>query len=1108
VSTSEVQSATAIVIGLLGPVAVARSDMGAGSDEATSDGAVPVAPADLVPVAGLRARRLLVSLALAGGRVRTAERLIDDVWGDTLPGSPGAALHTQISRLRSVVGHSAIEGVAGGYRLVRCRTDLDIVAELARSAEPSDLDAAAIWWRGIPGEDLGGTGIGDVAGELRAKAAAVRADIDRRLMSVLLARRDFSGARDIAEKLCAADLLDESAHVALMRALAGEGRNSEALSVFARLRRALSRELGVDPGPEALRLNAELLTGTSEPGVATVSADRDEDSAAGDWHSRAVGVVSDSSELIGRDDDIASIVALFDRYRLVTVQGPGGVGKTRVSHRVGAELARAGRSVFYVPLAPIRDDDDVVSAIAATLGVGESEFSASGRPRRNIGDLAARTVDAVRGLDAVLILDNCEQVVGRCATIVADLLAAGPNLCVLTTSRSPLMLTAERIYQLPTLGGGVDGASAELFERRARAIRPAATLQPAAVAELCEQLDGLPLAIELAAARIRTMSVAEITARLEERFALLRGTDRSAPDRHRTLYAVIEWSWDLLGDDARAALCALCRFPAGFTADAASVMLGYNGFRLDETLDALVNQSLLGVLEDGGHIRYRMLETVREFGEAKLANDPDASLLVDASICRWARGFAEAAIAEYEERFAPLALLEAVYTESENLVWVLRRCTAIIGGDRTEEATTTIVTVFPVLSATWVVRGLHAEVLAWSERIVPILPRPSAGLPERLRRCWQATVLAATLHQSMHRNIRLIAIGRMLLRRLQSPGLRLIEPTDFLSALLLSRSGTAASRLIAEGVRRGSPKVAMLARGLRMNVRENAGSLDLALSDGLAMIEESAHHDDVWLHAMPRMSVAGIYGQRGQWDRAVDCYRAVIADLDRLSAYEDASGSRCYLACALVALGRLDEAERELAPLADGWSVEAPDPQGHPEVTTAMMLTWAEIRHARGDQERAAEAFGRAAVLICREHPYVAADPGAVLLTSNAVAGMIGCGRVDQAGEFLDVLHSALRSMLGGDGWLDLPQGATIAVTLGWLLCAGPDGDAPAGARLIALGLRLGARQDLPSVHRGMTQAQAISGLTETAWAVVCGEAARLSKRQAKEAILDLIGDR
>ena len=156
--------------------------------------------------------------------------------------------------------------------------------------------------------------------------------------------------------------------------------------------------------------------------------------------------------------------------------------------------------------------------------------------------------------------------------------------------------------------------------------------------------------------------------------------------------------------------------------------------------------------------------------------------------------FAEAAISEYEEDFASVALVEAVYAESENLVWVLRRCVAIIRDDRSEEATTTVVTVFPALAAALDVRGLHAEVLAWSERIVPILPGPPADLPDHLRRCWQATVLAATLHQWMHRNIRLIAIGRMLLRRLHSPGLRLIEPTDFLSALLLSRSGTAARR--------------------------------------------------------------------------------------------------------------------------------------------------------------------------------------------------------------------------------------------------------------------------------------------------------------------------
>ncbi|QHN25661.1 AAA domain-containing protein [Gordonia pseudamarae] len=1094
-STSQTESSVTTVIGLLGPVGVVR-DVTA----ACAPGA-----GEPVPVAGVRARRLLASLAMAEGRVRTAERLIDDVWGTDRPGSPAAALHTQISRLRPVLGPARVEAVAGGYRLTGCRTDLSVVAELAASGDPADLAAAQTWWRGVPGDDLGDADVG-LASELRSRANALREAVDRGRLAALLAGGDFAEARTVAERLCATDNLDETAHVGMMRALAGQGATAAALAVFDRLRRSLTAELGADPGPEAAAVHAELLAATAVSGAGSAVPPQVIEPTGRGPRSKVVGVIADSSELVGRDHDISAILDLLGRYRLVTLQGPGGVGKTRVSHRVGARLARAGRSVFYVPLAPIRNDDDVVGAIAATLGVGDTEWTPGGRPRRAVADLTARIVDEIRGLGAVLILDNCEQVVARCALLVAELLTAEPDLVVLTTSRSPLLLAAEHIYQLPALGVDVDGASAELFGRRARAIRRSATLDPIQVAGLCARLDGLPLAIELAAARIRTMSVGEITARLDERFGLLRGSDRSAPDRHRTLYAVIDWSWDLLGDDARSALRRLCRFPAGFTADTAAAVLGYGGYRIDDVLEELVNQSLLAVVETVTGTRYRMLETVREFGETTLAADPGLSRVIDVAICCWARSFALSVSAEYEHDFASPALLDRVAAETENLLWVLRRCVAAESGRPSDDEVITVVTVFPVLGGLWVIRGLHSEVIAWSAKVVPILPRPPAGLPDELRKCWQATVLVSSIHQMMHHDLRHVARCRMLLRALIHRDKVLTGQTDFLSALALAVRGPALHRLIVSGVRAGTPRVALIARGLRMAVRENTGSLDPALRDGLHMLELTSRYDDVWLSAMPKDAVAGIYGQRGQWERSIGYYHDAIAGLERISATEDSDGSRCYLAAALTALGRFDEAEQVLAPVAGGWTVRGPEPQGHTEVVAAMMMAWAEIRYGRGDRIGAAEAFGRSAALIHRDHPFLSSDPGAVMLLSGSVAGLLLCGETDTARIYLDTLCAGLRSTISGRIWLDLPQGATIALVVGLLLNADArTGDKAPGARLMALGVRLGARQDLPSLHRAVVDAQPNSGLSEDDWASMWTQVVRRSRRQVREEILDFV---
>ncbi|WAC54665.1 BTAD domain-containing putative transcriptional regulator [Gordonia sp. SL306] len=1073
------------VIGLLGPVAVGRGC---------------VEPDGLVAVPGVRARRLLASLALADGRTRSAERLISDVWGDDPPRSPMPALHTQISRLRPLLGPGRLEGVGNGYRLVGCRTDLEIVADLIDDGSTEALDAAARWWRGVPGDDLDDDGSFGLDADVRTRADRQRDALDQRRVGVALAAGDFSTAREIADRRCRADPLDESAHIDLMRALAGEGRTADALTVFARLRRSLSEQLGVDPGPQAVAVNAELLA--TENGSQSSRVRSDEPAPPSVIkRGRTVGLMVEASDLIGRDDDIAGIVGSFDDHRLVTIQGPGGVGKTRVAHRVGDALAQSGRPVFYVPLAPVRNEDDVVASIAASLGVGETDIGSGARPRLAVGDLADRLVDAVRGQRAVIILDNCEQVIERCARVAADLLAAEPQLSILTTSRSPLMLAAERIYLLPVLDVGVHGSAVELFERRARAIRPDAQLPRAEIAELCRHLDGLPLAIELAAARIRAMTVTEISRRLEERFALLRGTDRTAPDRHRTLYAVIEWSWDLLEADAQSAMRRLCRFPAGFTTDAAAVVVGQSGFRLADTLEALVNQSLLTVTETDGHIRYRMLEMVREFGEQMLtgSDDPTESGDVDRAMAQWARGFAEIAEAKYE-----IAVDDRLFTwiaaDVDNLVWVLRRCTTMADETGDPGAVDTVVTVFPVLSAFWMVRGLHGEVMSWGARLLVVLPKPPSDLSDAMRRRWQFTVLASMGHLAMQQNFRGVATGRHHIRMMHRPERTFDEPTELLSACVLCRTPQAAMRYISRGTRAADEQVRAAALSIRMNTRENFGDLDRALADGFLLREIARQHDNAWMSGMAQVTIGSLHGQQAQWDRAVGHYRSAIINLVRLGSRDDELQTRCYLVVTLVALGRLDEAERELLVAAEGWTPDDPNPQGNPEVIGAMMLGYAELEFARGHVDVAGEIYWRAADLIKSNHPLGAQDPGMVMLISAAVAGIVRAGDLARAEEFLTLLADGINDTFGLAGWQDQPQAGAMAMAAGYLICEADRRDED-GAWLLALSRRLGARQDYPSLHHIYAGMAEISGLPTAQWDALVAQAAQRSRRQAVDEV-------
>ncbi|EON33489.1 putative ATPase [Gordonia terrae C-6] len=1026
------------LIGVLGPIAVASCPVGAES------------PDRLVGVPGLRARRLLVSLALAEGRVRSADRLIDDVWGDDPPRSPHSALHTQVSRLRKLLPEGVLEGGEHGYRLRDSRTDLDVVERLLADGDRAGLDQARQWWRGVPGDDLGDGS--PVVAMLSARIRRLEDALDTAQLTVALAAGDYSTARFVAEKLCARDPFDESAHSALMRALAGEGRDAEALVVFDRLRRRLSTELGVDPGPEVARVHAEILAAAPPETGAPRSA-------------RAVGLRSPTTELIGRVADLDTVAGTLDTGRVVTVLGPGGVGKTRVATEIGHRLHEAGVPVYFVSLASVRSDEDVIPAIAATLGVGESDLSATGRPRMTPGDLTARLEDVLRERASVVILDNCEQIVDACARIVGELTAAVPGLRVLSTSRTPLAIVGEQVHQLPVLAAAdADSPAVQLFRTRASAVRPDADLPTDRVVELCRHLDGLPLAIELAAARVRTMTVEEITDRLGEKFALLRSADRTSPDRHRTLYAVIEWSWELLDDAGRAALVQLCRFPGGFGRSAAQAVTGAAGTVLDDTLESLTNQSLLSVVETDGAARFRMLEMVREFGETRM--DAELAVLVESRMSGWAVHFVTG-MRELAEEGDHLAGAGGMAREADNLTWILRSACETASVTPTDEVVAVLTTLYPALAYHWTVRGLHGETRAWGARVLMALPRPPEAPDDAVRENWQATAIVGAVHGMMTGELRVVATARFILRGLHRARLTFDRASEFLSAVALAPNAIRGYRLICLAAGTASDdEVRALALTMRSHLRENRGLLGPALRDSIASGEWLARSRYApWFQGMWQSSTGSLYAQQGRYAAAASTYRVGIDLLGRLHAVEDVRQLQTFLALTLLADGRVAEARRELAVITDDWELDIEDPQGNPEVTGPALLCVAELALVDGvpDAEGAA-AFARAARVMLRDHPFGVADPAVLMVVSGCVAGLVRCGDLGAAWELVPQMVKGLDDMTFGPGWQDLPQAGTVAAAFTVLYGAdrGPD---PLCRRLVELTLSLPGRQDYPSLQ-------------------------------------------
>ncbi|MFI8827721.1 BTAD domain-containing putative transcriptional regulator [Streptomyces sp. NPDC053431] len=540
----------------------------------------PLTVEDAPAVGGPRVQALLALLLLDAGRTVTAERLVDGLYGEEPPAGAANALQSQVSRLRRVLPDGVgVEHSPAGYRLTGAAPD-DVDAlrferlarEGARAGAAGDplraeelLREALALWRGPALVDVRDAPFAD--GQV-ARLDALRIDAMEEWAAVLLASGGDPGALvwELAEA-ATAHPLRERLRALQIRALAGAGRQAEALAVYEEVRRALADELGADPSEELTAAHLAVLRGELSGAAARPAA------AAG---LRPVRPPVPLTDFVGREGERDCLGALLTDARLVTLVGPGGAGKTRL-----ALEAATDRAVF-VDLGAV-GPGEVAGAFARALGARDTA------PDRLVRALADRPV--------LLVVDNCEHVVAEAAVLVRELLAGCPDLRVLATSREALGVTGESLLPLAALD---PGSAEELFVRRGAAARPGFTGH-ARVPEICAALDGLPLALELAAARLRTLSADELADRLGDRFRLLSRGDRTAPERHRTLAAVVEWSWELLTEEERTVAARFSVFRGGATPEAVARVCGLDPLDAEDVLVSLAEKSLVErLLTDDG----------------------------------------------------------------------------------------------------------------------------------------------------------------------------------------------------------------------------------------------------------------------------------------------------------------------------------------------------------------------------------------------------------------------------------------------------------------------------------------------------------------------------
>jgi predicted ATPase/DNA-binding SARP family transcriptional activator len=910
-----------------------------------------------VPVGGPKQRLLLAALLAARGTVVPFDRLLEIVWDDDPPSTARATLQTSLSKLRRLlagVPGASLDSRPPGYVLDAPDGLVDadrFEAELARArhalaADPgaavAHVDEALALWNGPAFAEFA-----DLHWALpeATRLEALRLDAVELRNEARLALGDLGAVIAELEGVVTVEPLRERLRCQLMLALHRSGRQGEALRTAAAYRTLLREQLGLDPSPAFENMERAVLDGDDARGRTPARAVAP---ASAPSHPPATSTPAPrpngapTSLLIGREAALDELVAVLGSARLVTLTGPGGVGKSTLANEVARRAAPAHRNgLRTVELAPIGDASGVIAAVAQAVGV----------ERRSERSLADSVLEVLGGMQLLLVIDNCEHVIEAVGELVADILRWCPGVTLLATSREPIGMPGELVRPVAPLTVPASSeapcdeiartAAVEVFVARATEAAPGFTIDDAnasAVAELCIQLDGLPLALELAAARMSSMTPRQLADRLHERFALL-GSGHGRARRHRTLLDVVQWSYGLLDPREQTLLARLSVFAGGFDLDAAERTCAGDGVAVGAVaavLAGLVDKSLVVATPSGDQFRYSQLETLRQFGAERLAEHPDGPRVHRAHVATFAaRATAGAAALDGPDegtwmgRFAADAdnlraawstavaagdvdaALELVVSSSEHGF----RAISYEVTDRAERVLEHPAAADHALGPTAMavvgygafVRGELDRAVALGHEAVALRERlgvASCGLPER--------VLGNALFYQGHRDEGRMWMARMVdVARSSGRDGRLAHALYMQSVASTSVGNAHGGRAMAEeavavATGTGSPTAlaqATYALGLAVATDDPAGAL--------ALLEEAARLADSvgnrWMRCFARTEAMWLRAGRGELDIALAGYREVIDTWFRGGDWANQWLSLRHLAGILAAQGR-DEA--------------------------------------------------------------------------------------------------------------------------------------------------------------------------------------------------------